>query len=335
MRAVQLTAPRQVTIGDIREPDGSGLAVVRSETMGICGTDLKVIHGDIPVGLPRTLGHELVGRVVSSPDPRLPEGTRVLADPALACGACGPCLRRRPNLCARGGLMGREVDGVFAELTAIDPHRLLPVPESVSERAAGLIQVLGTCVHGLRGVGIFPGDVVLVLGLGVAGQLMTRLLTAAGAAVVGITRSQEKRHLAARGGAAAVAPPDRAKTVLDEVSNGDGARLVIEAVGTERTLAQSIELAGIGADVIVFGTLTGGSDGLPYYQLYYKELTLWNPRAALGEDYARAIDLAAGGRLDLDDIVTHTVRLEDAPRGFEYAEDPASLKVLITNGGTG
>lgn len=334
MRAVQLTAPGQVAIRDIPDPDGSGLAVVRSETMGICGTDLKVSHGAIPVELPRTLGHELVGRVVSSPDPSLPLGTRVLADPALACGACGPCIRRRPNLCERGGLMGREVDGVFAEFTAIAPGRLLPVPESVSDRAAGLIQVLGTCVHGLRTVAVFPGDVVLVLGLGVAGQLMTRLLTAAGATVVGVTRSQEKRDLAALGGAR-VAPPDRAASVLDELSGGEGARLVIEAVGTERTLAQSIELAGIGADVIVFGTLTGGSEGLPYYQLYYKELTLWNPRAALGEDYARAIDLVAGGRLDLDDIVTHTVSLEDAPRAFEYAEDPASLKVLITNGGTG
>jgi 2-desacetyl-2-hydroxyethyl bacteriochlorophyllide A dehydrogenase len=301
--------------------------------MGICGTDLKVIHGAIPVELPRTLGHELVGRIVSSPDPGLPPGTRVLADPALACGACGPCLRRRPNLCERGGLMGREVDGVFAELIAVDPDRLLPVPESVSEKAAGLIQVLGTCVHGLRCVDVFPGDVVLVLGLGVAGQLMTRLLTAAGATVVGVTRSQEKRDLAALGGAR-VAPPDRAAAVLDEVSGGEGARLVVEAVGTERTLAQAIELAGIGADVIVFGTLTGGSEGLPYYQLYYKELTLWNPRAALGEDYARAIDLVAGGRLDLDAIVTHTVGLEDAPWAFEYAEDPASLKVLITTGAT-
>lgn len=334
MRAVKLTAPGQVSIRDIPEPHDAGLAVVRSETMGICGTDLKVIHGSIAVDLPRTLGHELVGRVVSSPDPRLPTGTRVLADPAVACGACGPCLRRRPNLCERGGLMGREVEGVFAEFTAIDPGRLLPVPESVSEGAAGLIQVLGTCVHGLRGVEVFPGDVVLVFGLGVAGQLMTRLLTAAGATVVGVTRSQEKRDLAALGGAH-VAAPDRAAAVLAEVSGGEGARLVIEAVGTERTLAQSIELAGVGADVIVFGTLTSGSEGLPYYQLYYKELTLWNPRAALGEDYARAIDLVAGGRLDLADIVTHTVSLEDAPRAFEYAEDPASLKVLITNGVTG
>ena len=88
MRAVRLTAPQTMEVAVVPEPDGDTL--VRSETMGICGTDVKVLHGDIPVDLPRTMGHELVGRIVRSSDPRLGPGTRVLADPALACGTCGP-----------------------------------------------------------------------------------------------------------------------------------------------------------------------------------------------------------------------------------------------------
>jgi len=330
MRAVQLTAPGRVEVTDVPEPRGPDLTIVRAVTMGICGTDLKVVEGTIPVDLPRTLGHELVGRVVSSPDPRLSEGTRVLADPGSACGTCGPCLHRRPHLCRRGGLMGREVDGVFAEYTAIDPARLLEVPETISDHAAGLLQVLGTCVHGLRTVDVFPGDVALVTGLGVAGQLMVQLLAARGATVVGVTRSQEKRDLAARHGAAAVASPDEAADVVAQVSGGEGPSLAVEAVGTEATLARTIELAGIAADVIVFGTLTGGSEGLPYYQLYYKELTLWNPRAALLEDYDRAIRLVTEGRLDLEDVVTHEVALEDVHTALTHAKDPTSLKVLLS-----
>jgi 2-desacetyl-2-hydroxyethyl bacteriochlorophyllide A dehydrogenase len=331
MRAVQLTAPGQVAIREVPEPHDSGLAVVRSETMGICGTDLKVLHGDIPVDLPRTLGHELVGRIVHSSDPRLSPGTRVLADPALACGTCGPCLRGRPNLCRKGGLMGREVEGVFADLVAVDPRRLLVVPDEVSAESAGLLQVLGTCVHGLSGPDLFGGDVALVLGLGVTGQLMVRLLAAAGLAVVGVTRSENKRQLAAANGAIAVAGLDEAAGVLAEVSGGEGPALVVEAVGLERTLARAIELAGVGAGVVAFGTLTGGGEGLPYYDLYYKELTLWNPRAALLGDYARAIELVSSGTIRVDDIVTHSFSLDEAHRAFELAEDPASLKVLIAN----
>lgn len=229
--------------------------------------------------------------------------------------------------------MGREVDGVFAEYTAIDPARLLVVSETITERAAGLLQVLGTCVHGVRTVEVFPGDVALVMGLGVAGQLMVQLLAARGATVVGVTNSPDKRDLAARHGATAVASPEKAGEVLAEISHGEGPGLAVEAVGTELTLARTIELAGIGADVILFGTITEASEGLPYYQLYYKELTLWNPRAALLEDYARAIHLVAEGRLDLEDIVTDIVAMEEVHQAFEHVDEPASLKVLLTNCG--
>jgi len=177
---------------------------------------------------------------------------------------------------------------------------------------------------------VFPGQVAAVIGLGVAGQLMVQLLRARGVTVVGITRSEWKRDLAAQHGASAVAAPDEAQSVLAELTNGRGPDLVVEAVGYEKTLAQAIELVGIGGEVLVFGTLTGGTEGLPYYQLYYKELNIYNPRAALPADYALGIDLAAKGLLTLEPIVTHQVGLEEAAKAFELVHDPSSLKVLMS-----
>src|SRR5680860_606777 len=115
MRAAQLTAPGTIEMVDLPQPAADhAMAVLEAEGMGICGTDVKVLNGTIPVSLPRILGHELVGRIISTPEPdRLAVGTRVLVDPGLACGACHQCLHRRPHLCRRGGLMGRETDGVF------------------------------------------------------------------------------------------------------------------------------------------------------------------------------------------------------------------------------
>lgn len=225
--------------------------------------------------------------------------------------------------------MGREVDGVFAEYVAVPERALLRVPDSISDVASGVLQVLGTCVHAQRAVSVFPGQVVAVIGLGVAGQLMVQLLRERGVTVVGITRSEWKLELAQRHGAAAVATPDRAEEVVAELTDGRGADLVVEAVGTEATLAQAIELVGIGGEVLVFGTLTGGTHGLPYYQLYFKELTIYNPRAALLDDYATGIDLAAAGRLELEPIVTHQLTLDDAEESFALVHDPASLKVLM------
>lgn len=323
-------APGEIEVADVAEPAEGGDVVVRSRTVGICGTDVKVFKGAIPVDYPLVMGHEMVGEVVSAPEgSHVSPGDRVLVDPASACGWCDLCRRGKGHLCRNAGLMGREVPGVFAEYVAVPNAQVLPLPPDVPDAAEGMLQVLGTCVHAQRAVEVFPGQVVAVVGLGVAGQIMVQLLRARGVDVVGITRSEWKRDLAAAHGAVATAAPDDAEAVLAELTDGRGADLVVEAAGTERTLARSIELAGIGGEVLLFGTLTGGNEGLPYYQLYFKELTIHNPRAALPGDYVEGIDLVASGRLDLAPIVTHQLTLEDAAEAFDLVHDPASLKVLM------
>ncbi len=111
---------------------------------------------------------------------------------------------------------------------------------------------------------------------------------------------------------------------------GRGPSLVVEAVGKEATLSQAIDLVGIGGEILVFGTLTGGGEGLPYYQLYHKELTVHNPRAALLGDYADGVALAARGSLNLEPIVSHELDLDQAEKAFDLVNDSSSLKVLMS-----
>lgn len=331
MRAVRVVGPGSLELADVPEPEPINDVVVRARQVGICGTDSKIVAGKIPVDYPRIVGHEVVGDVVFAP-PGSPftEGSRVLVDPGVACGWCVMCQAGRFNICLNGGLLGRDVDGVFTELTVVPVNRLVPVPDSVGDTASGLLQVLGTCVHAVKTLNTFPGQVAAVIGLGVAGQLVSQLLALQGIRVVGITRSEWKRELAERSGAVATASPDQAAAVLAEWTDGLGPSIVVEAVGQESTLSQSITLAATGAEVVVFGTLTGSGEGLPYYQLYLKELTLHNPRAALIGDYADGVALAAAGSLTLDPIVTHVLDLADAPKAFDLVNDPSAMKVLMT-----
>jgi 2-desacetyl-2-hydroxyethyl bacteriochlorophyllide A dehydrogenase len=320
-------------VTDVPVPDRDpGSALVKVDQVGICGTDVKVFKGAIDGPRPITMGHEGVGVVIEGPEDGPAPGTRVLVDPATSCGTCDLCWANRPHLCRRGGLLGRDADGVFADYAVVPVERLVPVPDHISSDAAGLLQVLGTCVHAQRAVSIFPGDTVAVIGLGVAGQLMVQLAAARGAEVIGITRSQWKLDMAAGSGAIATATPEQAAERVAELTFGRGADVVIEAAGTERTLGQAIELTRIGGEVLVFGTLTGGSEGLPYYQLYLKELTIHNPRAAITGDYERGIRLAAGGKLHLDQIVTHRLPLESAAEAFDVVNDASSLKVMMDVG---
>jgi 2-desacetyl-2-hydroxyethyl bacteriochlorophyllide A dehydrogenase len=331
MLSVRLIERGSVEVGEVDPPDGTGLAVVRMHTLGVCGTDASIVAGKIPVDMPRVLGHEGIG-VVEQPGPLglVAAGTRVLIDPAISCEVCDLCHRGYPNLCRRGGLLGRDVDGLFAEYSAVPERQLLVVPDNVSSDDAGAIQVLGTCIHAVRTAPVHPGDTAVVIGLGVAGQLIVQLLVASGARVIGVTRSPEKRDLAVRNGARlAVAPADAVDAVM-EATSGRGAEVVIEAVGTQATFSQAIELAGAAGTVVFFGTATGSSGGLPYYQLYIKELTIRNPRAATKDDYQRAIDLVADGTISAAQLVTNRFSLAHADRALEAARESSSLKVLIT-----
>ena len=192
MRGVVLVEPGQTEVQDVAVPDveRTGHALVHIQTVGLCGTDSSIVAGKIPVALPRILGHEAVGIVeVAGSLNAVAVGDRVLIDPGISCEICDLCRRHRPNLCRNGGLLGRDFDGVFADYAAVAERQLLRVPASVGSDEAGLLQVLGTCVHALSTAPTFVGDTAVVLGLGVAGQLMVQLLSNQGVRVIGVTRS--------------------------------------------------------------------------------------------------------------------------------------------------
>ena len=335
MRAVAVVRPGVLDVVDVPRPHASGEAVVALERMGICGTDLSILRGNRPITYPRVLGHELIGRVVRAGERGLvAAGTRVLVNPAIACGRCRDCRNDRANLCTDGGLIGRDLDGGFTELLAVDEDRLLPVADDYPLESAVSLQVLGTCVHAQRTVGAFPGGTAVVIGLGVSGLLMVQLLRARGLQVIGVTRSRWKRVLAERLGAITTAAPDGAVPIVHEVTAGAGAGIVVEAVGTVATVNQAITLAANGGHIVMFGTIgRGGPEGLDHYRIYHKELTLHGTRAALQRDYAHGIALAVGGVVDLGALCTHTFPLARAGAAFAALErDPAALKVALTPG---
>ncbi len=313
-------------------PSGKGMVAVRVEQVSVCGTDRKVVDGSVPVTTPRVIGHELVGRVAGpTPAGRLRPGDRVLVDPSVSCGRCATCRRGLVHLCPEGGLMGRDVDGGMAELVVVGPGRAHPLPEGIGADDAALLQVLGTCVHALRDVpAAVPGHAAVV-GLGVSGLLHVQLLRARGASsVLGVGRSPAKRALAEALGATATCSPDEAVDAIEATTGGDGARVVVEAVGSEPTIWLSVALAGFGAVVVVYGTVPGPGSSAPFSEMYRKELRLLHPRAALGVDYEEAIALTASGAVRAAPLVTDRVQLADAPDLFSsWADHPERLKAVV------
>jgi threonine dehydrogenase-like Zn-dependent dehydrogenase len=227
--------------------------------------------------------------------------------------------------------MGRDEDGGFAELVAVDELQLHPLPKAIPDDEALLLQVTGTCVHAQTLITPFPGDTAVIIGLGVSGLIHQQLLQARGIKnVIGVTRSKWKRELAEELGATATAAPDDAAALVEELTDGRGADLVIEAAGNAQTVRQSIELAGAGGTILGFGLVTATQIEAPFLQWYLKELTIVNARAAGAWDYERAIAMAAAGQLTLRPLISRTYPFEEVVAAVETcATDSSVLKVAL------
>ena len=313
MKAMVLTAPNELVQDELAPPvAGPGQVLVRVTHSGICGTDYKIFNGSIPVRYPRVMGHEMVGEVADPGDTTLRPGDRVIVDPELYCGACFHCRIGKTHLCPNGSLLGRDANGGFAEYLGAPASQVFKLPADLNIRNAPLIQVLTTCLHAQRQVETFPGEYVVVLGLGVTGQLHVQLAKARGATVIGVTRSADKRALAETLGAdLTIAGGDDAIAKVREATEGRGADVVIETTGVVSQLSAGINMTRSGGRVLMFGIITAKEGALPFYDLYFKELSLINARVAKSEDYPGAIGLVQRGLVKLEPLVSDVLPLGD------------------------
>jgi len=333
MKAMVLRAPRNLVADDVARPtaDAAGDVLVRVTHSGICGTDFKIYSGAIPVSYPRIMGHEIAGEVAAAVDGAFRAGDRVIVDPELYCGACFHCRSGQTHLCPDGRLLGRDVNGGFAEYVAAPRSHVYRLPDGMENRTAPLVQVLTTCVHAQRRVTMFPGESVVVYGLGVTGQLHVQLAKARGASpVIGVTRSAGKRALAETLGAdLAIAGDGDAVASVRDATGGLGADVVIETTGVMASVAASIAMARAGGRLLLFGIITAKEGALPFYDLYFKELTLAGARVAKSEDYPDSLGLVEKGLVRLEPLISDVLPLQQLTQAIAMLDSDGAYRMKI------
>jgi L-iditol 2-dehydrogenase len=280
------------------------------------------------------MGHEMIGVVVEGvANDGIRPGDRVVIDPYFNCGICFQCRVGQTSLCPNGVLAGRDAHGGFAEYCAAPASHVFRLPDSIDNQTAALLQVMTTCLHAQRLSKPTLGESVVVLGLGVTGQLHVQLAKAAGAhPVIGVSRSSFKNDLARKLGAdsALQAGPDVADKIL-EATHGRGADLIIETTGVMASLPEAIKMVRAGGRILMFGIFTATQGTLPFYQLYFKELVLINARAAKGEDFPSSIDLVDRGIVQLKPLITHVTPLGELRTAIGMLNSSADdrLKIIV------
>jgi threonine dehydrogenase-like Zn-dependent dehydrogenase len=190
--------------------------LVRVRRAGICGTDLSLYSGEYPVPLPLVPGHEWVGIIEATGpgvDARL-VGQRVVGEINLTCVSreikplCPPCRRGLSNHCQTRDVMGIiRADGAWASHVIVPINNLHPVPPTVSDAHAVLVEPLAAAIQTFELCPIYPGFGVAVLGAGRLGSLILQVAALRGARTVAVSRSAAKRRRAKRLGAREVFAP--------------------------------------------------------------------------------------------------------------------------------
>ncbi|MDF3281130.1 alcohol dehydrogenase catalytic domain-containing protein [Gordonia sp. N1V] len=342
MKAVVYTAPGEVSVTTVADPvlvDGSD-AIVRVLRAGICGTDLHLTeHGDgLDAG--NVLGHEFVGVVVDvgAAVRGLRPGDRVAGADFISCGACWWCRSGCQWECAQkaffgtGTSFGPRLDGAQAELVRVPfadvALQVLPA-ELDWERALLLGDILATGYGAVRRADFRPGATFAVIGGGPVGQLASQSAQACGAGpVVVVEPVQARRELAEKCGAIGVAPDD-ARAVIDELTDGRGADVVIEAVGGARGLDTGLAMIRKRGTLVSVGVHSAAEWPMPVAQAFADELTLSFAIGNAVRDRDELGPLLAAGVIDPTAVIDEHVRIEDAARGYSAMRSRECVKAVI------
>ncbi len=343
MRAVTFQAPGEVRIDEKPDPEleSAGDAIVGVEASGICGSDLHIYHGRVKIAPGFTIGHEFVGTVRASGDEvsRVAEGDRVLGCYCTACGECFFCERGDFHKCDRGrvfghgevlgSLQGAQADSVLvpnADMT------LRKVPAGLSDDVALFAgDVMGTGYHAVDATEVGPGDCVAVLGLGPVGLCAVQAAHAAGAErVIAIDTVPDRLELAESFGATpAHLTEGDPKAAVKAATEGRGVDAAIDAVGHPDALGLACRLTRKAGTVSATGVYAEPIE-LHMGIVWIKALTLKTGHANVIKHVDPVLEMLSDGRLDPAPMVTHHMKLDEAPEAYGVYDRHEALKIVLS-----
>jgi len=347
MKVVAYRGARTLEVEEMPEPTpGEGEVVVAVAYCGICGSDLHEYL--VPEGMPapRTtrmwqpvMGHELSGvvSVVGKGVATLREGDPVVVHPGDPCGQCHYCARERFNLCINPHHgIGYTRPGGYAQYLAASAAQVVPLPDKSWLKYAALSEPFGVAMHGVNRGELKAGESVLIAGGGPIGLLTLLSARHKGAGTIVLSETTAgRRRLAKQLGADVVVDPAAGTLagVVREHTDGLGADLAIECVGTPRPMADCIAGIRKGGRVVVAGAFDR-----PYsvdlLQLMVQEQTIAGTFGSATE-LSECVQLISSGKVDVSPVVSAVVGLDDVPKAFaELAADRSSHgKILVQPNG--
>jgi len=333
VKAIVLEEPGRAVVKDVAEPRrGEEDLLLAVRRIGLCGSDLNTFRGRNPLAsYPRIPGHEIAATIV---DPgahaEWAAGINVTLSPYAACGQCVACLRGRPNACRDNQTLGVQREGALTEFIAVPAEKLFRADLSLKELC--LVEPLTVGFHAVGRGRVTADDAVAVFGCGGVGLGAIAGAAFRGARAIGVDMDDAKLEIARKAGAAQTinSKTHDLHAQLEELTNGRGPDVVIEAIGLPATYRAAVEEVAYAGRVVYIGW---AKDQVLYETrpFVHKELDIMGSRNAVPEDFREVIRMLEAKRFPVDAAVTHVVPFEETPAILdEWNQEPQRFsKIMI------
>ena len=323
MLAAKYYSNTDIRLEDMPTPKiTDGEILVKVAASGICGTDCMEWYRIKKA--PRVLGHEIAGTIVESKSKKYAVGLRVFVSHHVACNECKYCLSGNHTACETLHTGNYEPGGYseFVRVPAINVERgVYILPENVSFAEGTMIEPLACALRGQRVIDVKKGQTVLVLGSGVSGLLNILVAKLNGAKVIATDIDAYRLGKARDCGADEALAAEKAIEV-----KADKIIVCTAALAAIGQAFRSIDRKG----TILLFAIPDKNIEIPTLDFWRNEITITSSYGAAADDLARALELISSGKLDVKQLITHTLPLRKIQEGFRLAvEAGKSLKIIL------
>jgi threonine dehydrogenase-like Zn-dependent dehydrogenase len=344
MRAAVTQAVNSLQVTDRPEPDqpGPGQVLIRSEAVGLCGSDFHFLSGEIVVTdvhgpqFPRVQGHEVAG-VIEALGPDCPDhlqaGERVAVWPLQACGHCYPCRIGRPNVCPNFSLVGIHRDGGLQQRFSVPAAQVFPVGDQGALSAA-FAEPTSIAVQAVERARVSEGERVVILGAGPIGQAIALVVKERGAGALLVDKLPERLELGRLTGAEPLELTDDLVSRARAWAGDPGPVVAFDATGEPPAVRAAVEMVASAGRVVVVG-ISDKEVSLNIGWFTQRELDVLGTSVCTGEQFAEAVAIVGRHRAVVERLITQQYGLEEVPTAMDFAmRNPAAvMKVVVLPNG--
>lgn len=335
MKVVRIPEAHKMEIVEFPKPEiaTNNQVLLKIKRVGICGSDMHIYHGTNPMATyPRIIGHEVAAEVVEVGEKvtKVASGDNVVIEPIRYCGECYACKSGRPNVCKELSVFGVHEDGGMREFAVLSEKQVHKVDKEIAWEDAVLAEPYTIGAQATWRGKVHEGQTVFIHGAGPIGITVLKMVKLKGATAIISDLTNERLAFAKENGADYTINPsvEDLGQKISEITDGEGANVVIDAVGIPQTFEQSVELASNAGFIVTLGFHENPS-AIPLMTITKKELTIVGSRLQTNQ-FGKVVELINKKQLSQNGLVTHKFPISKVQEAFDFIEqNPQHVRKAI------